>query len=1066
MSPRAQMDLANFLAGEVTPALGGRSDTEEYPSFLKTAENVFIEKHGGVQRRGGLQYVHNSSNNTKVRLVPFIYSRTDSYVMEFGDRIVSLYQNSDYVRNVGDVATYLGDGVTTDFQYPFHFEVENTQATAGQTVFSYTFTVTGGGEFGVLQNGVELTLGADYSHDSGAKTITLVAPATLDDIIQIYNADVKPEDIEVYLNGPPKLVEGVDYEIEPINTLANILSPFGTPAWDGDAENIGASWALPNDGTAISPADAQPILRESGISLTHGSIVESGVIIDSYTPTPLSITDSNTSIIPLIRNGAYIAIAQLNITVDDLFLTEVLASFAAHDASGNRASNFFWELRHNDTVLAQDTILGVNIPQTVNIPTTLLPPLKAGDVLSLQVRATPEHAQSEPQVNGVFSPTSIKADGLVNDDPWLHVASLDQGGGTGSGALKLNDITTPYTWIYTSGDNPVVDPQPIHVEFFTDKGAEVTLSSVYARNAVNGWVIKFNTPPSVGDTVLIRVPDDTPVDDDPPIFTFISPYAKEDLDQLYWAQANDIMFFCHEDQKPWVLTRHNHYDWRWTQPTLYGTPWDLPATSWQSDGSAVNYDFYFSADSKADMEVFFNSKLIAAGKWDLKDGSSYPVIDFGTITFTDAPPLGTTVLIASKESDYDTTLGYPRCVVFFQERLWFAATIGRPQTLWGSRVADFLDFAVKGNKQVLQPDDAVEYTIAAYTHESIEWLSSERVLIIGTSSTEHRLAPDEYISTDRLPKVSKMTSYGGSHQMPMYMGGLTCFIQQSGRQLRSFEQRSDVIMEEYESIELTWMASHMVRTLWIKEPYYALVPNNIAVMVREDGQLMTCMYDTSSGQMSANEVAWSRQITDGTFESVCVIPTDFGHQIWAAVKRQIEGVTRQYVELITEDFFMDSAGFSDGLSEITELTGLEHIEKKVVDVIVDGAVHPQRTVIDGKIELAFPGTNVVAGLPYRPKMVIMPFTDGNPGGTGQGKPGRWAEIWVRMIDSAYPLINGKRPPVRYPATPMGEPQPNFTGAVRVFDSGFSYDKEITVEQDLPLRFQVVNIYGTYQMGTG
>ncbi|MCP3868902.1 MAG: hypothetical protein GY703_12555 [Gammaproteobacteria bacterium] len=382
-------------------------------------------------------------------------------------------------------------------------------------------------------------------------------------------------------------------------------------------------------------------------------------------------------------------------------------------------------------------------------------------------------------------------------------------------------------------------------------------------------------------------------------------------------------------------------------------------------------------------------------------------------------------------------------------------------------MADFTDFAVKGNKQVLQPDDSVEYPIAAYTHESIEWLSSERVLVIGTSSTEHRLAPDEYIATDRLPKVSKMTDYGGAHQMPMFMGGLTCFVQQSGKQLRSFQQRSNMVLEEYESIELTWMANHMVNNLWIKEPYYALVPDNLAVMVREDGQLLTAMYDPSTGQMDAKDSAWSRQITDGTFESVCVIPTDFGHQTWVVVKRTINGVEKTYVEYFTHDFFMDSAMFTaPGATSTDTLTNLDHLEGKTLDILVDGAVHPPKTVTNGEITLDWSGTDIVVGLHYRPKIVTAPFTDGNPSGTGQGKPGRWAEIWCRLVDSAHPLINGKRPPVRHPATPMGETEPNVSGAVRVFDTGYNYDKQITIEQDLPLRFQLVNIYGTFMTGTG
>ena len=69
--PRQQAQIASFLSGEVTPALSGRSDTDEYVQFLQKAENVYVEKHGGIERRGGLKMV-NEARSPTVRLVPFI----------------------------------------------------------------------------------------------------------------------------------------------------------------------------------------------------------------------------------------------------------------------------------------------------------------------------------------------------------------------------------------------------------------------------------------------------------------------------------------------------------------------------------------------------------------------------------------------------------------------------------------------------------------------------------------------------------------------------------------------------------------------------------------------------------------------------------------------------------------------------------------------------------------------------------------------------------------------------------------------------------------------------------
>ena len=1089
---RVQSDIASFISGEVTPALLGRSETDEYPQFLSTAENVYVEKHGGIKRRGGLKMV-NETRSSKVRLVPFIFSRTDSYVMEFGDRYMRLFQDSGYVENVGSVQTYLGDGSTTKFQFPHGLEQDNFAGDGVQTVFTYTFTheventfavwlyTTGGGW--VKQ--VETT---DYTHNSGLKTVTMIVAPPDPSVLAIFDASITEADIEVFVtvNGeiPEDPVDPGDYTAEPINTLDNILSPFGTPEWDGDAETIGTSWTLPNDGTATAPIGSEPVLKEVDISLTHGAIVDFRVDIDSFSFTEGINTASNTSNVPLISGDPYITIESYTILVDQDGADKVQCDLAFEDTSGTHNSNFFWEIHHNDSLIsgAEGTELAVSIAQTIDTGIHTLPTLAVGDVISLKVRAVENNNNSQPQVSGSVTPSSVNVAGVLNPNAQLHVSSQDSGGGVF--ALPHSPSgTTPYTWTIVT-ESSVLDPQPLKISFWTDPGLEITLDTVFVRNARSGWTITMDTAPPLGEALLIRDKPNggaaakqrelnQPEGGDP--FEVQTPFSFDELDQLYWAQANDIMIFCHYAHKPWRLTRQSAYEWIWDQPTLFGAPWDVPATSHSakgSDGSEPNvkkFDFYFAAQAKADMEVRFNGVLQDPSIWNLRN-DTFPIDEDGSeIETTKTPAIGTVVTISHITSDYNPAFGYPRVVVFFQERLWFGGTLNLPQTLWGSRAADFFDFyAPKTSQgQTLTPDAAVEYTLAAYTHEAIEWLSSERVLIVGTSSTEHRLAPDEYISTDRLPKVSKMTDYGGGHQMPMYMGGLTCFVQQSGRQLRSFEQRSNMVLEEYESIELTWMANHMVKNLFLKEPYYALVPNNIAVMVREDGQLMTCMYDPSSGQMDAKDVAWSRQITDGTFESVCVIPTDFGHQVWAAVRRTADGVTSTFVEYVTEDFFMDSALFTAaGAPETDLITGLDHLEDKTLDIVIDGAVHPQRPVQNGQIQLDWSGFNIVAGLPYRPKIVTTPYTEGNPAGTGQGKPGRWSEIWVRLIESAHPLVNGKRPPVRHPVTPMGEVEPVKTGGVRVFNTGWSYDKQITIEQDLPLQFQMTHIYGTFHGGSG
>ena len=72
-----------FAAGEVAPSLGGRVDLAKYRIGLKTCRNFLIHKHGGASNRGGTQYLNNTKSNLQARLIPFEFSITQNYVLEF-----------------------------------------------------------------------------------------------------------------------------------------------------------------------------------------------------------------------------------------------------------------------------------------------------------------------------------------------------------------------------------------------------------------------------------------------------------------------------------------------------------------------------------------------------------------------------------------------------------------------------------------------------------------------------------------------------------------------------------------------------------------------------------------------------------------------------------------------------------------------------------------------------------------------------------------------------------------------------------------------------------------------
>ena len=94
----------SFAAGEVSPALYARVDTVKYATGLKTCRNGFIMRHGGVSSRAGTAFVGEVKDSSKItRLLPFEFSDTQTYVLEFGHQVVRFIQKGGYITSGGSV---------------------------------------------------------------------------------------------------------------------------------------------------------------------------------------------------------------------------------------------------------------------------------------------------------------------------------------------------------------------------------------------------------------------------------------------------------------------------------------------------------------------------------------------------------------------------------------------------------------------------------------------------------------------------------------------------------------------------------------------------------------------------------------------------------------------------------------------------------------------------------------------------------------------------------------------------------------------------------------------------
>ena len=99
---RVAAQLTNFTAGELSPRLDGRNDLSKYPAGCKTLENIVIYPHGAAARRPGTQFIAEvKTSSAKTRLIPFEFSTTQTYVLEFGNQYMRVFKDKGQVLSGG-----------------------------------------------------------------------------------------------------------------------------------------------------------------------------------------------------------------------------------------------------------------------------------------------------------------------------------------------------------------------------------------------------------------------------------------------------------------------------------------------------------------------------------------------------------------------------------------------------------------------------------------------------------------------------------------------------------------------------------------------------------------------------------------------------------------------------------------------------------------------------------------------------------------------------------------------------------------------------------------------------
>ena len=389
--------------------------------------------------------------------------------------------------------------------------------------------------------------------------------------------------------------------------------------------------------------------------------------------------------------------------------------------------------------------------------------------------------------------------------------------------------------------------------------------------------------------------------------------------------------------------------------------------------------------------------------------------------------------------------GNPGCVTFYAGRMAVGGTVEEPIGVWLSKPRSYRNFDL-GNGDA--PDDALSLPLDK--NGELVWLKGNKQLFAGLDSGEHVIFGESGIITSSNAYTEQYSTYGSSRIQSQIVNEELAYVDTRGRKVRLMNFESD--SKNMNSFDISFIAEHITEGR-ISEMKYGSSPLGVLYLPTFTGDLITCFVEKDRGTYG-----WSINDTEGTILSVTVL-REFGVDVpWIAVLRQ----GQLYIERIGQQqiHFSDSHLVVNELVPTNTFLGFDHLIGYTVQVVADGAVHPDVVVAgDGSITLQKEALEVVAGLAFTPEIESLPAQNNFEGGNTLSHEKRYSKIVVGLKNSPRPIVNDQDTYRRNPSTEMGTREESRTELVEVTNKGWSKESLINVKQPLPIDMRISCIGG-------
>ena len=564
-----------------------------------------------------------------------------------------------------------------------------------------------------------------------------------------------------------------------------------------------------------------------------------------------------------------------------------------------------------------------------------------------------------------------------------------------------------------------------------------------------------------------------------------TPYDTiEKIREFDYIQSADTIIITHPEVEPQVIQRTSNVAWTINSAPFLNIPQfdfnDASSPTPTTEIQQINFAFFFNGNTfKLSLEGILTDE-ITYNSGDLGDtanqmaeelqrlpntgstGITTSVINPGgtiEIQFAGAsandwnllvvqavnapdPNAGTTTTRiqtgSSREEDvWSATRGWPRTCTFHESRLWFGGSQSRPSTLWGSRVGEPFDF----DKGRARDDESIDVTLATDQVNAVTGIVSNRALQVFTTGAEFYI-PQSPITPAGIT-VTPQTNLGSKRVRPVFIEGLTMFIQRTGNAVYQFQFLDEFQSNESRSMSL--LAPHL-----INDPIQMYTSQgtsesdaNYVYMVGSDGSLT--VFNTQSFE---GVQAFTRWQTEGKVQSVAVVD----QTLYLLVERD----SVYDLDIVDNILNTDSAVYDPSFTG-TVFTGLSHLNGKTVKVKLGGTAQSDQVVSGGQITLDREANNesVEVGLEYQPVIKTMPFNVDLNNGPNSAQKKRILRCAIRINESNGIIVNGQRLSDKQTGVNQFDPPAPQTGYKRIFLHGWSLEAQVTITQDTPFPMTVL-----------